>query len=173
MQGETYLINLSVLALTFATVSALVMLFRQTMGGRLSNFDIYLASTFIAVSFANAIAAILPPLIILFEPTSIVLWVTSSGAAALLIGTITAASLRRRILVAGGALPLLQALAFLLGGAGVVVLLLNVVVLPWQGVALHALGITLSLTGALWAFARRISSLLGGNPGEDWDPKRG
>jgi hypothetical protein len=45
LTGETYLFNLSLLALTFAAVSALVMLLRQTMGGRLSYFDVYLIAT--------------------------------------------------------------------------------------------------------------------------------
>ena len=39
--GEAYLFNLSLLAITFAAVSVLVMLMRQTMGGRLSNFDVH------------------------------------------------------------------------------------------------------------------------------------
>ena len=38
MPGETYLFNLSLLAVTFAAVSALVMLLRQVMGGRFTQF---------------------------------------------------------------------------------------------------------------------------------------
>jgi hypothetical protein len=59
--GETYLFNLSLIAVTFTAVTALVMLFRQTMGGKLSNFDIYLITSFISFGFAIAISAILLP----------------------------------------------------------------------------------------------------------------
>ena len=173
MPGSAYLFNFSVLALTFATVSALVMLLRQTMGGRLSNFDIFLASTFIAVGFADALSAILPPLISLFELPPALHWAVSSGLAAILVGAATAASFRRRLILVGKAPPLLQSLAFLVGGIATVLLLINATVPPWQGPALHALGVTLSLASAMWAFLRRVSSLLGATPGEDWDPKRG
>ena len=40
--GSIYLFNLSLIAMTFTAVTALVMFLRQTMGGKLSNFDIYL-----------------------------------------------------------------------------------------------------------------------------------
>ena len=36
-----------------------------------------------------------------------------------------------------------------------------------------AVGCALSLAMVMWAFVRRINSLLGDKPGEDWDPKRG
>ena len=45
LPGEVYLFNLSLIAVTFAVVSALVMIMRQTMGGSLSNFDVYLITT--------------------------------------------------------------------------------------------------------------------------------
>ena len=63
LHGEAYLFNLSLLAITFAAVSVLVMLVRQTMGGRLSNFDIHLITSYIARGFVIAVAAILPSLV--------------------------------------------------------------------------------------------------------------
>ena len=58
LPGEAYLFNLSLLAITIAVVSALVMLVRQTMGGKLSNFDIYLTSSFISSGFVIALDAV-------------------------------------------------------------------------------------------------------------------
>jgi hypothetical protein len=52
LPGETYLFNLSLIAVTFTAVSALVMLLRQTMGGKLSNFDVYLITSLISFGFA-------------------------------------------------------------------------------------------------------------------------
>lgn len=40
LPGSGYLFNLALIAMTFTAVSALVMLVRQTMGGKPSNFDV-------------------------------------------------------------------------------------------------------------------------------------
>jgi hypothetical protein len=55
----------------------------------------------------------------------------------------------------------------------IVLMLTNALVPVVQGVGLYAAGLTLSLASVMWAFVRRVSSLLGEKPGGDWDPKRG
>jgi hypothetical protein len=80
-------------SITFSAVSALVMLLRQTMGGKLSKFDVYLVIAFVQQVFALAIAAILPPLIARFEVSSAVLWTIASGLAGVVLGWRTAQSL--------------------------------------------------------------------------------
>jgi hypothetical protein len=55
LPGAIYLFNLSLLAVTFAVVSALVMLVRQTMGGRLTNFDVYLITSYVSFGFVIAL----------------------------------------------------------------------------------------------------------------------
>jgi len=173
LPGTGYLLNLSLLELTFAAVSALVMLLRQTMGGKLSNFDVYLIATYIAQCFAQAVAAILPVLVSLFTDDAGVVWETSSIAAIALIGGVTLAVLRRRRIVTGGHLPLSQALAFVILGLAVVLLLANATLLAWQGIGLYALAITVAMAGVMWGFVRRIASLLGPHVSDDWDPGRG
>ena len=54
------------------------MLVRQTLGGKLSRFDIYLLRAFISFGFAVAIGAILPPLLILFELQRVLIWPIAS-----------------------------------------------------------------------------------------------
>ena len=85
LPGSGYLYNLSVLAVTFATVSALVMLVRQTLGGKLSNFDIFLLRGFVSFSLFVAFAAILPPLVALSGAPARVLWPLTSAVAAILL----------------------------------------------------------------------------------------
>ena len=51
LPGAAYLYNLSLLAATVAVVSALVMVVRETMGGKLSKFDVYLLTTYISLGF--------------------------------------------------------------------------------------------------------------------------
>lgn len=171
--GAPFLFNLSLMALAFATVSTLVMLLRQTMGGKLSNFDIYLISTYISFGFADGVVAILPPLIALFEPPISATWSLASLLAAVVLGGLILAALRRRRVIAGRGVPLGQATAFLVRGAGVIVLIANAIPSPFQGAGPFALGVTVSFAGLLYGFVRRVSSLLGERPGEDWDPTRG
>ena len=66
LPGAIYLFNLSLLAISFAIVSTLVMLVRQTLGGKLSNFDVYLITSYVSFGFVIAFNAILPPLVSLF-----------------------------------------------------------------------------------------------------------
>src|ERR1700682_5144615 len=82
LPGSAYLFNLSIVAMTFAAVSALVMLIRQTMGGKLTDFDVYLMVAFVSMGCVLSVDAMLPPLISIFEPRPGLLWGTASGLAA-------------------------------------------------------------------------------------------
>jgi cytochrome c oxidase subunit IV len=90
LPGSTYLFNLSLLAITFAAVSVLVMLVRQTMGGKLSKIDVHLVTTFVSLGFVQAISAVLPPAADLFGLSDRVLWAVASGPAALLLAAVFA-----------------------------------------------------------------------------------
>ena len=173
LPGETYLFNLSLIAVTFTAVSALVMLLRQTMGGKLSNFDVYLITSFISFGFAIAIAAILPPLAVFFGLPPSAFWAVSSGLAAILLGSTLTANVHRRRIVASEPMSLSVIASFATNGFSVIVLLVNAIVPPWQGIHLFAGALTLSTAVIMWAFVRRIGSLVGDKPGDDWDPKRG
>ena len=85
LPGEAYLLNLSLLAVTFAAVSVLVMLVRQTLGGKLSNFDIHLVTSYVARGFVIAFAALLPLMLDDFRLSPQVFWAITSGFAAALL----------------------------------------------------------------------------------------
>ena len=173
LPGETYLFNLSLVAVTFTAVSALVMLLRQTMGGKLSNFDVYLITSFISFGFAIAISALLPPLVTFFELGATALWAVSSGLAAIIMGSTVAINIRRRHVVAQDPMSWSVRSSFFANSLSTVILLVNAIVPPWQGIHLFAAALTLSTAAVMWAFVRRIGSLVGDKPGDDWDPKRG
>jgi hypothetical protein len=173
LPGAIYLFNLSLLAVTFAVVSALVMLVRQTMGGRLTNFDVYLITSYVSFGFVIAFNAILPPLIFLFEPPPVVLWALGSGLAAILHGSVLANRIKLRRRVSKEPMSWAVAGSFTTHGLVVLVLAVNAVVPSIQGVGPFAAALTVALAIMLWTFVRRISSLLGDKAGEDWDPKRG
>jgi hypothetical protein len=68
-----------------------------------------------------------------------------------------------------------RAVAIIFGGywASVLLLAANAAIPQVQSVGLHAFSLTLFMSLLMVAFVRRIGSLLGDKPGEDWDPKRG
>jgi len=173
LEGTGFLFNLSVLALTFAAVSALVMLVRQALGGKLSRFDIYLLRAFISFGFAVAIGAILPPLLILFELQRVLIWPIASVLVALMLAVILVSVVTTRRRVTSGGVPLLVTVSYGLHALAVVLLIVNAAVPPIQGAGLYATGLTLCLANTMWAFVRRISSLAGDKPSDDWDPGRG
>ena len=173
LPGEPYLFNLSLLAITYAAVSALVMLLRQSMGGKISNFDIHLITTYVSGGFAIAVGAILPSLISLTGAPPAILWGVASGLAAILLAFQLVSAVGRRRRSAGVALPKLVLVDIGLLSLSILLLAVNAVLPTGQGMALFAIALTLSLTVMLWSFVRRIASLLGDRPGEDWDPRRG
>ena len=173
LTGEAYLFNLSLLAITFAAVSVLVMLMRQTMGGKLSNFDIHLITSYVARGFAVAIAAVLPPLAADFGFPPAVFWAVTSGTAAVIFAADMIHTQLQRDKITGGGLPRFLVFAFSLQWLASVLLAANAVIPQVQGMALYKGALTLSLAIVFWAFVRRIASLLGQRPSEDWDPKRG
>ena len=112
LPGETFLFNLSLLAITFSAVSALVTLLRQTMGGRLSKFDVYLVNAYVQQGFALAIAAILPPIIAQFGLSPPVLWAIASAFAVVVFGWRTAQSLWERMSIIKEPMPLALKVSF-------------------------------------------------------------
>ena len=170
---EAYLFNLSLLAVTFAAVSVLVMLVRQTMGGKLSNFDIHLLTSYVARGFAIAVAAVLPSLFLDLGLSPPVFWATTSGLAAVLFAATMALTLQQRHRVTkGGPLPPFLIFAVSLHWIAALMLAANAIV-PWQSVFAFKAALTLSLAVIMWAFVRRVGSLVGDKPSEDWDPRRG
>ena len=171
--GEIYLYNLSIVAVSFAVVSALVMLMRHSMGGKLSAFDVYLTATYVALGLFLSLISLLPPLVALFGPAPRVLWAISSGTAAIAFAAVLASIIKRRRKASPEPIALAVKTSFSLHGVAIIVLLVNAFAEPWQGAHLHATAITLSLASVSWAFVRRIASVLGSTANKDWDPKRG
>jgi hypothetical protein len=171
--GELYFFNLSIIAVSFAVVSALVMLMRHSMGGKLSAFDVYLTATYVSLGLLLAVAAVLPPLVALFGPSSRILWAVSSGVAAVALAAVVIGIIKRRKKASAEPISLAVKSSFGLHGVAVVTLATNAIVESWQGPHLHAAALTLSLASVSWAFVRRIASILGNTAAKDWDPRSG
>jgi hypothetical protein len=173
ISGAGYLYNLSVMAITFTAVSTLVMLVRQTLGGKLSSFDIFLIKAFVSFGFAVAIGAVLPPLLAMFELPAVQVWLLASAAMALLLAVILVSVAVTRHRVSRSHLPPIVAASYLLHAAAVVLLAVNAAAPAVRGLGLFAAALTRCLANTMWAFVRRITSLLGDKPSGDWDLRRG
>jgi hypothetical protein len=171
LPGSEYLFNLSLLAITFAAVSVLVMLIRQTMGGKLTNVDVYLIASYVGIDFAIAVDAVLPPLVSSYDVTPDWAWTISSLlAAACLGGTVATFWLQRRR-ITGVRLPNAVLVTYATHGIDILLLLANA--LSFKSMSVYGTALTLSLAMLMWTFVRRVVTLLGENVGEDWDPRRG
>ena len=173
LPSEAYLFNLSLIAITFAAVSALVMLIRQSMGGGLTKYDIHLISSYISYGFVLSLIALLPPLVSLFQLAPHTLWTVSSGLAVLLFGPVLASIIFRRRKASPHPVPIVVKASFCLHGFAIALLLVNAAITPWQGIQLYAAALTLSAATVMWTFERRIASLFSDKPLEGFDPDRG
>ena len=173
LPGSGYLLNLSLVAITFAAISVLVMLVRQTMGGRLSNIDIHLVATYVSVGFTQAIAAMLPPAASLVGLSGRGLWVVASGLAATCIVVVFANILWERSRITKRPMASLINVSYVLQGLVVLLLVANAAVPAIQGMGLYVVAMTFSVAVVMWSFVKRLVSLLGEKPNEDWDLKRG
>jgi hypothetical protein len=173
LPGETFLFNLSLLAITFSAVSALVTLLRQAMGGKLSNFDVYLLTTYVSDGFVVAISSLLPPLIAQSGLPLPWVWAIASGLAAAIVG----GQLLKVVQLRSGATkvpyPLPTKISFILLWFSVLLLLANASVPAIRGIFLFEVSITIYLATVMWIFVRRIASLQSDHHNEDWDPNRG
>lgn len=171
--GELYLFNLSIIAITFSAVSALVTLLRHSMGGKLSNFDVFLVTNYAAHGFVLAIAAILPSMLAEFKFSLAMVWALASGLAAIFLGVKVAYTMKRWMEITKTSMPFALVVSFGAQWIAVLLLVANILFASIRGVALFELALTLGLATVMWSFVRRISSLVGDKASEDWDPKRG
>jgi len=172
LPGEAYLFNMSLLAMTFAAVSALVMLIRQSLGGDLSKFDIHLITTYISYGFVLSLIALLPPLVSFFMLPMNVVWTVSSCLAVLIFLPVLVSVMRRRRSASAKPAPVAVRISFVAHGAANLLFVVNAFVQPWQGIHLYAAALTLSIATAMWMFTRRIASLFGKMQTGGFDPDR-
>ena len=173
LPGETFLFNLSLLAITFSAVSALVTLLRQAMGGKLSNFDVFLVNAYVSHGFVLAVISVLPPLIAQSGLALPLVWTVASGLAAAFLGVDVANTMRHRRAATKVPMPFATMASFSLHWFAVFLLLANAMVPAIRSIFLFEVAITICLATIMWAFVRRIASLQSDHPSEDWDPKRG
>ena len=156
LPGVSYLYGLATISVTFVGFSALLLVFRQTIGGRMTSYDSYFTLSFMQVGFIVTAGGLLPQLLAFFEMSHTAVWRGSSAIMTIPIFLFVATTPGRRRAATKEPVPsyvgLLLLLQFLAGAC----LLLNAVGWPLPpNLALFALSLTVMLftTGIAYLIA--------------------
>jgi hypothetical protein len=85
LPGSGYFQTLALFSVTFGGFAVLVAVFRQMIGGRLSDFDMFFIRATLLRSFMAAGCSMLPSLLALFEISPSIIWRVSSLITGLLL----------------------------------------------------------------------------------------
>lgn len=126
--ATTYLFALAALSVSFVGFSTLLIVFRQSAGGRLTAYDSYFVLSFMQAGFIVSAAALLPPLLALYGVSQDAVLRVASAITAILIVVFVASVPGRRRAATGKPMPsfvgallvvqLLAAVSLLLGALG-------------------------------------------------------
>ena len=78
LPGANYLYALATVSVTFVGFSALLLVFRETIGGRMTGYDSYFALSFMQAGFIVAAGGLLPQLLAFYEMSHTSVWRASS-----------------------------------------------------------------------------------------------
>jgi hypothetical protein len=125
LPGTSYLYTIATLSITYAGFAALIVIFRQIIGGGVSNYDVFIIRAVLLRSFIVTCSALLPPALVLFDLSHPVIWRTSSIVAAVLQGLFVLTHRMRRRAVTDFPTPTWALITHCLGALIAIVLLMN------------------------------------------------
>lgn len=167
LPGSHYFYTLALISITFAGFAALVAAFRQMIGGRMSDFDVFVIRTTLLRSFIVAGCSMLPTLLALYELPHSIIWRVSSlvTAVLLILFTLTAYAIRRAV----ATIPISR--AFFVNSFLQIVITLYLLIIA-QGTILKpaagpfAVAVTAIMVVAVIAYVASLQLLLQGHPKE-------
>jgi archaellum biogenesis protein FlaJ (TadC family) len=128
LPGSLYLYAIATVSITFVGFSAMLVVFRQSMGGQLTRYDTYFTLSFIQAGFVVTAGALVPPAVALYSVSPDAAWRIAGGIVAILVFMFVARVPGRRRAATGQSMPpqittmlTLQALSgvsLVLGSAG-------------------------------------------------------
>jgi hypothetical protein len=158
---STYLYALAALSVSFVGFSTLVIVFRQSAGGRLSRYDSYFVLSFMEAGFIVTAGALLPPLCALFGLAEGVLLRIASAVTAVPIFWFVATVPRRRRIATGAPIPTFVRLLLFLQLLAAVALTFGALGRPLgPGVAPYAAALTIMLVTSGIAFLMALNVVL-------------
>jgi hypothetical protein len=163
-----YLLALAALSLSFVGFSTIVVVLRQALGSKLSQFDILLVRFFIESGFAVTGFSLLPPMLNVAGLDTSTIWRLSSAIAALMLVVYLVFYLRRRQRTPGsGPIPVRIYVNSVIDFAVIVGLILNVggwLFKPSGSPYIIALSWTLVQSGLV--FLQTLHLILESSPGD-------
>jgi hypothetical protein len=164
LPGANYLYALATISVTFVGFSALLLVFRQTIGGKMTSYDSYFTLAFMQAGFIVAAGGLLPQLLAFFGMPHASVWRVSSVIMAIPISLFVGMTPRRRRAATNEPIPSYVSLLLLLQSLAGVCLLLNAVGWPVPpNLALFALALTVMLFTTGIAYLIALAHALGKN----------
>jgi hypothetical protein len=97
---------MAAIGMSFAGLSVLTMILGQMLSGQMTKFDSFIARTWVQLGFMITFGSILPPLLALFEISTLMIWRISSGLMAIILGCWALTFPRRRHVTTPTRLPI-------------------------------------------------------------------
>ena len=161
--AATYLYALAGLSVSFVGFSTLLIVFRQSAGGRLTHYDSYFVLSFMQAGFIVSAGALAPLLLVLFGLSEAAALRGASAITAIPIFWFVATVPRRRRAATGGPTPaFIRTLLALQGLAGGSLLLAALGTPPVPRVGLYAAALTTMLVTSGVAFLLALHVMLPG-----------
>jgi len=130
LAGTNYLYALATISVTFVGFSALLLVFRETIGGKMTSYDSYFTLSFMQAGFIVAAGGLLPQLLAFYQMPHTSVWRASSVIMAVLIFAFVATTPRRRRAATNEPVPFYVGLLLLLQFLAGAYLLLNAIGWP-------------------------------------------
>ena len=167
LPGTTYLQTLAMISITFGGFAALVAVFRQTIGGRLSDFDMFFIRQTLLRSLIVAGCSMLPLLLALYEISHPIIWRVSSLITGLLLILFTLTLYLRRRAVSVAPLSkafLVNSLLAMFTAVFLLMIASGIILEPVPG---HfAVAVTIIMLTAVIGYLNQLQFVLHGFPGD-------
>jgi len=162
LPGSPYLYALATVSITFVGFSALLIVFRQSMGGELTQYDTYFTLSFLQIGFIVTAGALLPPALALYGWPAEVVWrVAGTGISIPILWFVASVPARRRT-ATGRPTPLfIRTLLSVQGLAAVALLFSAAGILRQPGAAIYASAMTTILFASGIAYLLALGVILG------------
>ena len=161
LPGANYLYALATISVTFVGFSALLLVFRETIGGKMTRYDSYFTLSFMQAGFIVIAGGLLPHLLAFYGVSETSVWRAASAIMVIPILLFVAITPRRRRAATKQPAPFYVRLLLLLQFLAGVYLLLNAVGWPAPShLAPFALALTVMLFTTGFAYLIALARAL-------------
>ena len=163
LSGSGYLYTLAILCITFATMSAIVVVLRHTTGAPFSSFELHLTKLYVEEAFLVAGLSMLPVLLSLLAIPHPLVWQVVSVIGAAALGVHGYAMARRRRAVTRDRLPTSVWIMLTIRALLVLALLANAMAIPIEiNAGVYSAIVSYFLGHACFLFSVRLNAFLAG-----------